>query len=80
MTFLAIINLHQVITARGLNFKMATSCFVRRVIYMRTGTSVDNDLHSKNMSKKLSQERCLIMCLKSDLAAIAMDSQCYVCS
>ena len=43
---------------------MATSCFVRRVIYMRTGTSVDNDVHSKNIGKKLSQERRLIVSQK----------------
>ena len=51
--------------SEGAKFQMVTSCFVRRVIYMRTGTSVDNDMHSKNMSKKLSEERkCLIVSQK----------------
>ena len=54
-SYVAIITWREEIMAGELNFKLAATCFVIRVISKRTGTSVENDSRSKKTGKELGR-------------------------
>lgn len=80
VTFLAIINLHQVITARGLNFKWSPHVLSEEWFTWGRGHQLTMTCTAKIWVRNWVKNVNVSLCLKSDLAAVAMDSQCYVCS